>query len=355
MNVFHASIFVVLLATVSLAATDPPNATKVIRNDGGELCLTLATAGLTTPSGLAVTSDASLFYVAGKDSDTIYVFDTTPTLVSSFTGGGLDAPTGIALTSDDSTLYVCSSGTNDVKVFTADGMNFLCDFTGSGLTNPTDIALTSDDSTLYVASRGTNDIKVFDAQGTPLDSFSNPAMDLDPTGITLTSDDTTVYVSSSATNSIETFMSDGIHLNTIVAGTGLPTDVALNSDDDLMYVPSITANRVEIFDGTGAPVLSTPGAGYVNPESQVSLTLEDSVFAVTNLVLFLDQGDFNGDGVVDGQDIRCFLECYLTGASPTCASCNAADLDGDMNIVGDFDDLLLFVCLLLNGGPVFCP
>jgi subtilisin-like proprotein convertase family protein len=55
-------------------------------------------------------------------------------------------------------------------------------------------------------------------------------------------------------------------------------------------------------------------------------------------------GDMNGDGLIDGDDIQCFVECKINGSTTTCTSCDCAD----PLTVGDFFDILLT-------GPNACP
>lgn len=55
-------------------------------------------------------------------------------------------------------------------------------------------------------------------------------------------------------------------------------------------------------------------------------------------------GDFNGDDVLDGNDIAAFITCLLQGNAQ--GSCALADLDGDNDV--DFDDLFLFILLFLD-------
>ena len=101
---------------------------------------------------------------------------------------------------------------------------------------------------------------------------------------------------------------------------------------------------------------------FPNDPNVVFSLIPSIVAATTQLIqqdLFLENctcpipGDLNGDNNVDGRDIQCFTECFITGTSA--ASCEAADIDGDMNIVGDVDDLQQFVSLLVEGSSPVCP
>ncbi len=291
-----------MLAVASSCATNVAQGNpNVFSNNGGELYFSMTAAGLDTPNGIAAAWDASAYYVSGKSSDTMYVFDAVGSFLFSFTDVGLSAPAGIAITSDDAPLYVCSSGTNDVKVFSSTG-DFLFSFTGDGAADPTDVVLTSDDSVVYVANGGTNDVKVFDATGTFLFSFSRPDMNLDPTGIALTSDDAVVYVANAALDTVEVFASDGTHLDTIAAaGIDDPTDVSLTSDDSLVYITNAATRTVEVLDAVGSPVLSIGGTGSLGPDCELTLTLEDSAFAVTNFTSGDCAISADGDPCDDGE------------------------------------------------------
>jgi len=57
------------------------------------------------------------------------------------------------------------------------------------------------------------------------------------------------------------------------------------------------------------------------------------------------EGDVNGDALVDGDDIKAFVECLLTGET-VAGDCVCADLDG--NAVVNEADAELFVGLLLG-------
>ncbi|QDV92395.1 hypothetical protein RAS2_35140 [Phycisphaerae bacterium RAS2] len=55
-------------------------------------------------------------------------------------------------------------------------------------------------------------------------------------------------------------------------------------------------------------------------------------------------GDIDGDGVLNAQDIVAFITCLLQGNAQ--GPCALADLDGDNDV--DFDDLFLFILLFLD-------
>jgi hypothetical protein len=56
-------------------------------------------------------------------------------------------------------------------------------------------------------------------------------------------------------------------------------------------------------------------------------------------------GDVNMDGLANGDDIQCFIDCLLSGVVPGCA-CGCADMNGDF--VVDMADVPLFVAALLG-------
>ncbi|MEE8170567.1 MAG: hypothetical protein V3T70_08470, partial [Phycisphaerae bacterium] len=58
------------------------------------------------------------------------------------------------------------------------------------------------------------------------------------------------------------------------------------------------------------------------------------------------RGDMNFDGLVDGDDIQCFIDCFITGVTPNCITCHCADMNADGVLTTA--DLNLFVCRLLN-------
>jgi hypothetical protein len=64
------------------------------------------------------------------------------------------------------------------------------------------------------------------------------------------------------------------------------------------------------------------------------------------------RGDLNGDGLINGLDIECFIDCLIGGTIPGYCHCTCGDmnLDGAVNML----DVPLFVhALLYKTGP--CP
>ncbi len=60
-------------------------------------------------------------------------------------------------------------------------------------------------------------------------------------------------------------------------------------------------------------------------------------------------GDLNDNGLVDGSDTQCFIDCVTTGASTVCLSCGCADMNNDLQI--DLADVQPFVERLLVYDP----
>jgi len=313
---------------------------KIIRNDGRGLFFCMTAPGLENPSGVAAASDASAYYVAGRGSDRVYVFDATGAFLFSFTGGGLTAPTGLDLTSDDGVLYVCSSATDDVKVFSGTGA-FVSAFGSGQLDDPRDLAVTSDDAVVYVASRGTGDIRVFKTTGEFLFPITRPGGNLDPVGVVLTSNDAVLYVANAALGTIERFSADGAYLGSAGVPVAGARDVALTSDDGLVYVARMTPPGVDVLDAPGDSLLLGIPGGQVSAETHLTLALDDALFAVTNYRCHLP--DFDCDGDVDLTDFVSFQLCYggsNNPPAPSCPECVDANLDGDGDV--DLADFLIF-------------
>ena len=341
-----AGVVIAVVSSVGPAAGQHIDDAKVFSNDGSEYWHSFREVGLVNPSGIAAASDFTAFYVAGYDSDTIYVFDTAGGCLFSFTDVTLAAPAGMALSPDDDALYVCNSASDEILVFSAVG-DLLFSFTGDGLSIPEDVAVTSDGSAVYVASRGTGDVKVFDAVGTFLSAFT--VAGLDPVGVALSSDDAVVYVASEATNSIEAFSGTGTHLFSIT-GISAPSDVTLSLEDELFYtvITGDVFNAVEAYDNLGGLLLTAPGIDPLNGRSEIVLALDDAGYAVTNFGRAPLLGDLNCDGTVSNFDIDPFVLALTDPAAYAAAyqECDYknADANGDCGV--DNFDIDSFVALL---------
>jgi hypothetical protein len=61
------------------------------------------------------------------------------------------------------------------------------------------------------------------------------------------------------------------------------------------------------------------------------------------------EGDLDGSGGVDGNDVPCVTACSAMMPPPPGCDCALADLDGDGDV--DSDDVNLFVCIALDLWP----
>lgn len=332
MRLLPVCLLACLLATSSLAGEPSSNQPRLLSNDGADTLVTMNLPWYDTPSGIGVTSDAGAVYVVGRDLGIVYAFDTVGNCILNFQAEELVGGAGMAITSDDSLVYVCSPATNAVKVFDAVG-NFVFSFGADVLVSPLDVAIASDDTTVYVASRGSGDIQVFEAGGGLLFSFTRPDGILDPTGLALTSDDELLYVANHDANAIEVFTATGEYIDTLVTGIVQPSDVALSSDDSLVYAISTGSATVEVFDNTGNSLLGFGENGLANSDSELALTLDDAVLAITNFTLEPEpgpcEGDANGSGEVDPLDVGFVLSQFGCITETGDCNCLAADQNGD--------------------------
>ncbi len=107
------------------------------------------------PSGLAISPEGTMLYVANSDDDTIEVLDTgtrkitrTLSLTPAADPGFGQMPTDLALSSDGETLYVTCGGRNAVAVVSLPALRI----SGYIPTGWFPIALAEEDSNLFVAS-----------------------------------------------------------------------------------------------------------------------------------------------------------------------------------------------------------
>lgn len=115
----------------------------------------------------------------------------------------------------------------------------------------------------------------------------------------------------------------------------LPRDPSSPAPDD----------AVRIFDPTSPAVGSAFVAGspiwWPNPVMENSW---DLAFQLTTRACFLP-GDVNGDGLINGLDIQCFVECLVTGSGPPACNCACCDMQPDGYV--DMLDVPGFVSTLL--------
>ncbi len=351
-NCLYPLVGLMLLAATAHA--QPHGDATLLTNDGGTVLLGYDQPGSNRPSGVAVSSDYSTFYVADSAKNAIHVFGTDGQWLFDFADVALVDPAGMALSPADDVLYVCSRGTNTVAVLTAVG-DYLFSFTGDGLNAPEDVAVTSDGAVVYVVSRGTGDIKVFDATGGFVFAFTTPTLDLDPTGLALTSDDAYLYVASHDPNRIELFTGPGEYVGTI-AMIDTPVDVALTSDDDVLYAVSRGESSIALFDSVGNSLPSgwTPGEVPLSTATELAVVGDDAWLVVTGDGNVPTPGDLNCDGSVDFDDINPFVLAMSSEAAyyAVYPECNWYNADMNGNDVVGFDDINPFVeCLVFGECP----
>lgn len=115
----------------------------------------------------------------------------------------------------------------------------------------------------------------------------------------------------------------------------VPRDLTSPAPDDAVRISDPTAPTVGSVYGMGSPLYySTPAESW------------DLAFQLTTLACQLP-GDVNMDGVINGLDIQCFVDCLVNGSPQPGCNCSCCDMQPD-----GYDDTLdvpIFVSTLLIG------
>jgi hypothetical protein len=169
----HANTYPVRMAlgpNGQLYVSDPKIKSIFIYNT--DLQLTRELKGLSSPLGVAVDSEGSIYVGnAGVDAN-VEKYDSQGKLVATIGQGLVRAPTDMALDLNDN-LYVADSKSNVVWVYQSDGTH-LRTIRSGGLKSPMAVEISyyyDQTGELFVADKGNYLVKVFDLQGNLLRSF----------------------------------------------------------------------------------------------------------------------------------------------------------------------------------------
>ncbi|MGH9849415.1 MAG: hypothetical protein ACREBD_06105 [Blastocatellia bacterium] len=146
-------------------------------------------AGNANSRGVAANPDGSTLWVL-DDNKNVYVYNSSMTLLGSWTASSLKAPTGIAVAGSD--VWICDSNTDRAYLYAGAAILLSGSVTatrsfllGAGNTNPQDIA--TDGVTVWVVHSGTPD-KIFvyrASEGAALGNWTIDSTNATPTGLTL--------------------------------------------------------------------------------------------------------------------------------------------------------------------------
>jgi YVTN family beta-propeller protein len=215
------------------------------------------TVGL-LPTGVAVTPDGRLVYVANYGSKSVSVISTLSDRVVATIGVGL-APDGVTISPDGRQAYVANLGSSSVSVIDV-ASNAVVSTIDTGGVAPRDIAFTPDGAFAYVTHIFSTDIAVIDTAAHAVVDRVQTGVNTD--GIAHRPDAPEVYAVSNPTTpaGAPVTIVDTI-TNTVVTQTAvgrLLFDIAFSNDGSLAY---ISGENVYVLDVATTSVVATILAG----------------------------------------------------------------------------------------------
>ena len=262
---------------VSMWSTDEiavftPNGTSVER---------FTASGLDGPRGIAFNSANGEIWVAGENSDAIYIFDHEHQFLRTIEHEDFNEPVGVTFrTVDtdpaDALVYISNSNGNEIMVFDQAGA-LQRRFSAPDFADPNCTAFFPDGSLMVANRLGGSDGAIgstskFDGQENFLFDFTAPGISSqmagarDPNLATMDEDDTLWVTSGSGDTGIYEFDLDGNLLNTLLPAdiddgrSIVPQGIAFDGNGDF-YVVSFL-NEVLKFDSNGNFIMRFPtGAG----------------------------------------------------------------------------------------------
>lgn len=304
---------------------------RVLRFDGqtGAFidALVPANSGLLFPIGIALGADENI-YVCSSLTDSVrrYDADSGAAQGTFASGGGMDFPQS-AIFGPDGHLYVGDANTAILRYNGVTGA-FMGAFTSGGPLNGAFGLTFGPDGHLYVSSFGNNLILRYDGTtGDFIDVFASGNGLASPYGLTF-GPDSNLYVVSSETSSVLRFDGQtGVFIDVFVAtGTSLlvsPVGLAFGPDAHL-YVSSFNSHSIMKYDGASGALIGP----FVFPAS--GGLLGPAYFLFRHIC---GDGDLNGDGFVDDDDVPIFVDTLL-GLDTDAGHLDEADLSCDGAVDG---------------------
>jgi YVTN family beta-propeller protein len=169
-----------------------------------------------SPSGVAITPDATRAYVTNQGGNSVSVIATATNTVTATIGVGL-LPTGVAITPDGARAYVADSASNDVSVITT-ATNTVTATVGVGFL-PVGLAITPNGAFAYVANSGSDNVSVIDtATNTVIATVFVLPVGIGPNRVAISSDGSTAYVTNSGSDNVSVI---DTATNTVITNVGV--------------------------------------------------------------------------------------------------------------------------------------
>lgn len=246
---------------VAYVANQGGNTVSVLNTATGAVSKTVKVGS--QPSAVAVSSDAGRAYVANRGGGTVTVINTTTnTVVGSAIRVG-SAPQDVAVNAAGTRVYVANNGSNSVSVINTANNGVTTIGLGTGNSAPTAIALNSDGSRAYVTHRnssGAGVVSVIDTSANTVIAtvgVGSAPQDLAVVG-------TRVYVANTGGSVSVINTAAGSSVSTVNVG-GAPTSLAASPDGSLVVVARSDDNVAMIDTKTntviGSPLLLDTTAG----------------------------------------------------------------------------------------------
>jgi len=229
------------------------NSVSVIDTSTNEV---VATVGVgSAPSGVAVSPDGSRVYVTNGDDTSVSVIDTSTNEVVATVDVG-SAPSGVAVSPDGSRLYLLSiyvgvivfdTSTNEVVATV--GLDDYLHY----------IAVSPDGSRVYVGNYFDYSVSVIDTSTNEV--VATVGVGSSPAGVAVSPDGSRVYVGVVANGSVRVIDTSTNEVVEEVGGGSPPTSVAVSPDGSLLYVAVGSDDSVIVFDTSTNEVVATVGVG----------------------------------------------------------------------------------------------
>jgi YVTN family beta-propeller protein len=263
---------------------------------------TVAVAGGTSPTAVAVNPATNTIYLANGGSGEVTVINGTNNAVTTTVSVGT-TPVAVAVNPVTNTAFVANSGSGNLTVI--DGSSNSVTTTVATGTTPTAVAVDPTSNTVFVANGGANSVSVIDGASGAVRGAA--AVGADPVAIAVNPANHLAYSANAGDGSVSVINGvTGTATATVGAGTD-PVAVAVNPTTNTVYVANQGSSNVTIINGATLSAAATVAVG----SSPVSV----AVNPLTNIVYVANQGS-STLSVINGAT-NTVTATLATGTNPT--------------------------------------